>query len=121
MLSSKFKLAAGVGLLSAVVAAGCSGPALQPGPPRPAYETHPEQCIVIDADAGRYQIGQISAISYNFRMGVVTLPTNIHGWAYDSSATIAMNDLAEDGQARAMEMFAKLPPSANCKAPKFGG
>jgi hypothetical protein len=43
------------------------------------------------------------------------------GGAGNNSQMIAMKDLGEDGQTRAREMYSKLPASANCNPPKFGG
>ncbi|MEZ0224067.1 MAG: hypothetical protein ACAH83_05910 [Alphaproteobacteria bacterium] len=122
MLSKKFKAAAGAGLLSVVVLAGCSAAPPSPdSPPAPQeeYTVVPEKCVVVDRDADRYQPENYSNIAYNFRMGAVAFNTTYSGFAYKEGMMMPMKDLAEDGQARALEMFSKLPASANCKAPKF--
>lgn len=52
--------------------------------------------------------------NYDFRNGVLTFHSD-HYRAH----SIPMKDLAEDGQARAIEMFRFLD-GTNCKPPKFG-
>jgi hypothetical protein len=113
MLSRKFSAAVASSLLSVGLLAGCA-PSRPSSAGSSAIVVHPEQCIVTDLEPTTYQVGD-SPVTYNFKMGSVTFNISSH------SNTMAMKDLAEDGQAIALQMFAKLPPSANCKAPKFGG
>ena len=123
MLSKKFKAAVGLFVLSAAMLAGCGAPSSSSSSPETAkaeqkYNVLPEQCTVVDLDAKNYQ-PEPYAIAYNFRMGAVVFSTGTRGYISRDSAVMPMKDLAEDGQARAQEMYSKLPASANCKAPKF--
>ena len=123
MLSKKFKATVGAGLLSAAVFAAYQLPPASPSPgttwpEKQKYRVLPEQCIVVDRDTKSYQTDPFD-ITYNFRLGAVVINTGPDGNIAPSSGVMAMKDLAEDGQARAQELYAKLPASANCKAPKF--
>lgn len=70
-------------------------------------------CVVTDKNLKGDWYGSWNA--YDFKNGAVHFDT-LSRW----QSTLSMKDLAEDGQARAQEMFKHLPPSANCKPPKFG-
>ncbi|MEZ0224524.1 MAG: hypothetical protein ACAH83_08225 [Alphaproteobacteria bacterium] len=124
MLSKKFKATASAGVISAAMFAAYSLPAsvlrteAARLPEGPAYRVLPEQCMVVDRDTRRYQADPFD-ITYNFRMGAVIFNTGLSGEIAPSSEVMPMKDLAEDGQARAQELYAKLPASANCKPPKF--
>lgn len=57
--------------------------------------------------------------TYDFRNGVLIFSTFVNGHASERSVAVPIKDLAEDGRARAMEMYKHLPESAHIKPPKF--
>jgi hypothetical protein len=132
VLTKKFNRVIGVGVLSgALFMAGCSvNVSTTAQEDKQGFAVLPEKCAVVDLNTSAYQIpypGPQNAATYNFKTGAVTFNTftgigrsNL-GSSSTSSQTIPMKDLAADGQVRALEMFSKLPASAQCKAPKFGG
>jgi hypothetical protein len=89
--------------------------------PEELWTVNVDACQVIDkAPPGiNANATNANANAYDFRNGVLRFNVYWDGSGQYRATAIAIKDLQEDGQARALEMFAKLPASANCKPPKF--
>lgn len=85
------------------------------------YRAYPESCVVVDLKPGYPYQAQYESYdnTYDFRNGILLINTEADGSMYRSTTSVAISDLNQGGQKRAMEMYSKLPASAGCEAPTF--
>ncbi len=118
-LQAYFKRAAAIGALVLGVS-GCEETIPTRAEKQAGVRVLPESCLVIDLNPGRpYAEYDRESNAYEFRNGVLLLNITDYGSMKRETSAISLKSLSPEGQARAVEMFKKIPPSANCKPPKF--